>query len=375
MNKIASSPCNNTLTKKSQVNNIDSSANDESQEHIAAEVAENDDQLQSTEPQIDEKTNRFKKLLHRINAHSRLIHFRQIRGKDNPKPNSKEYVCINCNHHFSGNYCNNCGQKSDTKRLTKKSVLYYLFGGISSIDSGFLLTLKELITRPGYMINDFIEGKRARYLRPFQLLFVLAAIYIVITQLIDPQSLKVDTNIIPEINVEKREELSPNTKSLYLLLHSKPVQTFSEIVTNWAKGNKAAGILFMLPIFALATTWAFRKRKFNQHYNYTEMLFTQTYIACQMLLVALVFLVLNGKNDTKTLFAIPTWVVLLLSVYTYKQLFRDTWLISTKRTLLMYFYSFLVAFGAIICVALMLVLATLVFHLLSGESFSSFWTK
>ena len=40
------------------------------------------------------------------------------------------------------------------------------------------------------MIRDYIDGKRVHYFKPFQSLFVLAALYIMFVQLIDPEALK-----------------------------------------------------------------------------------------------------------------------------------------------------------------------------------------
>ena len=38
------------------------------------------------------------------------------------------------------------------------------------------------------MIRDFIGGKRVEYFRPFQTLFILAALYIMAVQLVDPEA-------------------------------------------------------------------------------------------------------------------------------------------------------------------------------------------
>lgn len=61
---------------------------------------------------------------------------------------------------------------------------------IFNIDNGFSRNLLEFLYRPGYMIRDYIDGKRVHYFKPFQSLFVLAALYIMFVQLIDPEALK-----------------------------------------------------------------------------------------------------------------------------------------------------------------------------------------
>ena len=69
------------------------------------------------------------------------------------------------------------------------NALKNIAGGFFNIDNGFGRTLLELLYRPGYMIRDFIGGKRVEYFRPFQTLFILAALYIMAVQLVDPEAL------------------------------------------------------------------------------------------------------------------------------------------------------------------------------------------
>lgn len=44
------------------------------------------------------------------------------------------------------------------------------------VNKGFVYTIKELFTRPGQSIKEFIEGKRIKHYKPLLLVFVLAGI-------------------------------------------------------------------------------------------------------------------------------------------------------------------------------------------------------
>ena len=55
------------------------------------------------------------------------------------------------------------------------------------------------------MIRDYLKGKRVHYYKPFQTLFVLAALYIMGVQLIDPAAIKLS---------EKEMEEEPTIASL-----------------------------------------------------------------------------------------------------------------------------------------------------------------
>lgn len=126
-------------------------------------------------------------------ARLRLIHIKMIRGKQVP-PISKEQhnTCLNCGTVYNGSYCNRCGQSRNTPRYRFSNALKNIVGGFTNIDNGFGRTLLDLLYRPGYMIRDFIAGKRIIYFRPFQTLFILAALYIMAVQLVDPDALHRD---------------------------------------------------------------------------------------------------------------------------------------------------------------------------------------
>ena len=71
---------------------------------------------------------------------------------------------------------------------------------------------------------------------------------------------------------------------------------------SWGHGNKAFRIIATLPLFALATQLAFRRRKYKLNYNTTEHVFIQAYIACQILLLSIIVLPFNGYAKVDDLY-------------------------------------------------------------------------
>lgn len=92
---------------------------------------------------------------------------------------------------------------TNTPRFTIRNAFQNILSGFFNIDNGFSRNLLEFLYRPGYMIRDYIDGKRVHYFKPFQSLFVLAALYIMFVQLIDPEALKTEiknTKKLPHTN-------------------------------------------------------------------------------------------------------------------------------------------------------------------------------
>ena len=86
-------------------------------------------------------------------------------------------ICKNCNYPFKGNYCNHCGQAADTHKLSLHYIWHDLQHGLFHFDNGFFYTIKQLLTRPGHTIREFINGKRVRHFKPFSFVVVLATLY------------------------------------------------------------------------------------------------------------------------------------------------------------------------------------------------------
>lgn len=85
--------------------------------------------------------------------------------------------CLNCDQTFVGNYCPQCNQKSSTKRLTIVSVVQDFLNAISDSDKGFLKTVIDLSKDPGLTINNYIDGKRSRYLSAGKYTFFLTVLF------------------------------------------------------------------------------------------------------------------------------------------------------------------------------------------------------
>lgn len=84
--------------------------------------------------------------------------------------------CLNCGEILRGPYCQSCGQKADTRRITLAGLLHEIPHAILHLDRGFFATLRALSRRPGEVINGWLDGQRIRWFNPFTLVAVLAGL-------------------------------------------------------------------------------------------------------------------------------------------------------------------------------------------------------
>jgi Protein of unknown function (DUF3667) len=81
-------------------------------------------------------------------------------------------VCKHCGVLSKGNYCFNCGQSFLIKRITISGIMHEVVHLFTHLDKGFLYTLRKLITRPGKMQKEYVEGDRLNHQRPFSMFFL-----------------------------------------------------------------------------------------------------------------------------------------------------------------------------------------------------------
>lgn len=77
-------------------------------------------------------------------------------------------TCINCKSKLEGPYCHQCGEKIVTEKdFTIKKLLKQTVDVFTHLDSKIFLTLKFLLLKPGKLSEDYVEGLRKPFMKPF----------------------------------------------------------------------------------------------------------------------------------------------------------------------------------------------------------------
>jgi Protein of unknown function (DUF3667) len=84
--------------------------------------------------------------------------------------------CLNCGRSVYEHYCGHCGQKISTKRLDWHYLWHDIPHSVLHLDKGFWPTLLGMLSKPGVVIREYLDGKRAKYFRPLTYLLILGTI-------------------------------------------------------------------------------------------------------------------------------------------------------------------------------------------------------
>ena len=86
-------------------------------------------------------------------------------------------ACANCGALLQGPYCQACGQKAASAHLGFHEVLHEVTHEFLHLDSKIFQTLKLLITKPGQLTLDLVEGRRIRYVGPLRLYLTASLVF------------------------------------------------------------------------------------------------------------------------------------------------------------------------------------------------------
>jgi hypothetical protein len=231
-------------------------------------------------------------------------------------------TCKNCKNSFEGDFCNNCGQSFKVKRINSKYLIDEIPNSVFQINSGIIFTIKELFTRPGHSIREFIKGKRKSHYKPLAFLLITSTIYVLSAYLFDRNTLLVE--FISGLKVSMKErDLNSALNTL-----------------NFISKNQTYITVLILPLFSLASYLVFIKSK----YNYFEHLIINFYVTGQQFIIYSILSFIFVQDNFLEI--IPIVIGIIYSYWTYNQFFENNKTIKNiiliTLTYLLYILQFLI---------------------------------
>ena len=203
--------------------------------------------------------------------------------------------CQNCNEIITGNFCANCGQKTSVHRYSfKHFVKHDLIYGIWNIDNGIIFTIKELFTRPGHSIREFINGKRVGYFSFVTLLIIILGV----------------SHFVGEYSQVKLSDLMPESSKESM-----------NVIEEFTKKYPKITLLLTIPFYSVFSFIWFRKSKLNL----TEHFVLNSYKTVVESIIALCFLVITVfykiQNGLMAIYSFVVFFSLIYAFWYYKQFF------------------------------------------------------
>lgn len=244
-----------------------------------------------------------------------------------PQPLSADsHVCLNCRTAFTGNFCPRCGQSASVSRFTLRHALSKTLEVWGLGNRSLPRTLWHLIYRPGHMIGDYLDGRQAPYFPPIKMLFLVTAAFVVTQHLVAPGALDTAYNDaqahLEELHTDTSGgEAAYEGKELVLEGMNNFIEAFDKL-TDFFQQNQAIELIASHILFAVITMYVFRRSPLRPKMNLTECFFAQILIASQLMMVSIVCIIATqGSRWIDNMYVMPTWLLMLVMLYDYKQLY------------------------------------------------------
>lgn len=235
----------------------------------------------------------------------------QVNPMDNEFTSHETHQCSNCGHEFVGNYCPYCSQHCDMGPVTWKSVAKGIVEVWGLHNRSLLYTLVQLLLRPGYLMSDYINGRRQVSFPPVKMLAVIAVLGVIVDFLTGAihgmfqtsagEKMAYISNVFSWLNIHINGAFPP------------PSDYLSDVL-EWLNRHPDVLSLIMLSFLIIPNYFIFRFAPRNTRHTLPQGFFIQVFST-------VVFLILNMLYDITGL----GWLVFLLGValvfMTYKQLF------------------------------------------------------
>ena len=209
--------------------------------------------------------------------------------------------CINCGRAVvdtEQKFCPACGQPTPAHRIDWHFLGHELEHSVLHMDRGILYSLKELMLRPGHLIRGYLEGRRAKQVKPLLLLMISAAAVVLLGKYLldgDLVGSAMQAGFSKSRDMQSRSSVDP----------ALAMDTFNA-VKDWINAHLTAFTIFLLPFEAAAFWLAFRGRGLN----YPEWLVITAFLTVQtFIFMALAILVRTWVPHAQG------WSVALASVY------------------------------------------------------------
>ena len=232
------------------------------------------------------------------------------------------------------------------ERITiKRAVLTFMeTWGLGS--RNIFYTMWCLLWRPGYVMNDYLNGRRKRYMQPFFMFFVLTIILVQLAWLLNVQTPKNKDMTLAAYEVLRNNKGAFTADQTTTILKAAE---WLDKVHDWRDENRAwdiliqsLGVIFVTwllwrksPRIGQAE-WVVEKGEYVEGYNFAEIVTVIAYILCQLQILSMIAMILFHRlpfdHMSVATMIVPTLVLFAVLLIDFKQLFQRDWWPTIWRT-------------------------------------------
>jgi hypothetical protein len=194
--------------------------------------------------------------------------------------------CPDCGVESAGEFCPECGEAMEFRLPHVGHYLQGILGELLAFDTKFMHTIPALLFRPGLLAQEFVAGRRKRYLSPLRLHILIGiALFLAMgffankrakMQVQDEKEKVVLEQMMSEVNKERRNAgEEPYARNLSEFNSTR--ETLMRLVTEV---GPYVLLLTATPLFAVCLWFLYRKQKrlYVEHLIFALYFFSFSYL-------------------------------------------------------------------------------------------------
>jgi hypothetical protein len=172
--------------------------------------------------------------------------------------------CLNCGIELHGEFCSRCGQKAGHPNPTFHDLIHDFTHETLHIDGRLWSSLRLLFTKPGFLTQEYISGRRTTHFPPLRLYLICSLVYFALAA-VAPS----DTTVQVEGKRGQTVTIGGVKISGEDLLGTRPAEEIAERI------HRAQHDWLPKVLFALVPVWAFLVKlvTWREHRNFPEHLY------------------------------------------------------------------------------------------------------
>lgn len=275
--------------------------------------------------------------------------------------------CPNCGHKTnpSDKFCAQCGQSTKTTRISFGEFVNDSLSSLFSMDSKVVHSIIPLLTKPGFLSNEFLKGRRQQYITPVRLYLTISILYFFIlasgnkiekisSSFSDDEITNIDNKVLPskeddsfvQFNINGSDSLTSASDSLqaeqdldeaisdlmadisddgddkweqYMAAEARKIAKDPNAFISYFRDKLSLFLFIMLPFFALLLKLFYFRHKFTYIEHLVFIFHTQSVLFLLLLITHFLGFISDGI----------TWIaVVLYMIYglmAFKNFYKQSW--------------------------------------------------
>jgi len=238
-------------------------------------------------------------------------------------------ICKNCDSKLQDLYCSKCGQR-DAELLSLNDLFSDFFSNMFSFDSRFFLSLKYLISKPGFLTKEYWSGVRVKYLPPLRIYLIISLLYFAVIPLLADKN----PTVLYTKDGESRAfviDIDDNEPIIFKLLKETMNKGFLQIfkkgtnIDSMIISALSTAMFVLMPLMGFILLLLYKSKQLFYSYHLITVLHFHSFIFLILLLESIPIL------NLFTPIIIITYSILML-----KRVYLESWVKSIVKFILLF---------------------------------------